>query len=138
MGNLTRSGDRRGRRGFTLVELLIVMTVISILVGIAIPLYTKSIKRSKETVLQQNLFLIRQMIDEYTVDKGKAPITLEDLVKEGYLRKVPMDPITGSADTWRIVMEDATQSVSASEPGIFDVRSGSGEKSLSGVPYNEW
>jgi general secretion pathway protein G len=136
MDNLIRNGDRR--RGFTLVELLIVMAIISVLVGIAIPMYQKSIRRTKEAVLQQNLFLIRQMIDEYTVDKAKAPVTLEDLVKEGYLRKVPIDPMTGNSESWQIQMEDAMSSASQSEPGIFDVRSGSGDKGLNGVSYSEW
>lgn len=135
MANRITSGKRRG---FTLIELLIVMTIISILVGIAVPLYQKSIRRSKETVLKNNLFTLRTMIDEYTFDKQKAPIALQDLVQEGYLRRIPVDPITGNADGWVLVMEDATSSVSQNEPGIFDVHSGSQEKSLEGNSYSEW
>jgi general secretion pathway protein G len=127
-----------GRRGFTIVELLIVMAVISVLVSIAVPMYQRSILRSKEAVLKSNLFSLRTVIDEYTYDKGKAPQALEDLVQEGYLRAVPVDPITSSAETWQIIMEDATSSVSQTEPGIFDVRSGSDKISLEGTPYAEW
>lgn len=129
---------RNGRRGFTLVELMIVMTVISILVSIAIPIYQKSVIRAKESVLKNNLFTLRTVIDEYTYDKGKAPQSLQDLVSEGYLRKIPEDPITGSDQTWKIIMEDAMTSVNQSEPGIFDVRSGSDKISLEGTPYSEW
>jgi len=129
---------RNGRRGFTLVELMIVMTVISILVSIAIPIYQKSVIRAKESVLKNNLFTLRTVIDEYTYDKGKAPQSLQELVNEGYLRKIPEDPITGSDQTWKIIMEDAMTSVNQSEPGIFDVRSGSDKISLEGTPYSEW
>jgi general secretion pathway protein G len=129
---------RSGRRGFTLVELMIVMTVISILVSIAVPIYQKSLVRAKESVLKNNLFTLRTVIDEYTYDKQKAPQTLQDLVSEGYLRKVPDDPVTGSDQTWKLVMEDATNSVNQTEPGIFDVRSGSDKTSLEGTPYSEW
>jgi general secretion pathway protein G len=127
-----------GRRGFTIVELMIVLTVISVLVSIAVPMYQRSILRSKEAVLKSNLFSLRTVIDEYTYDKGKAPQTLQDLVQEGYLRTVPMDPMTNSAETWQIIMEDATTSVNQTEPGIFDVRSGSDKMSLEGTPYAEW
>lgn len=129
---------RSGKRGFTLVELMIVMTIVAILVSIAIPIYQKSIVRAKESVLKNNLFSIRTVIDEYTFDKQKAPQSLQDLVTEGYLRKVPDDPITGSDQTWKIIMEDAMTSVNQTEPGIFDVRSGSDKTSLEGTPYSEW
>jgi general secretion pathway protein G len=127
------SGNRRG--GFTLIELLIVMSIIAILVSLAIPIYQKSIVRSKEAVLRNNLFTLRQVIDEYTYDKQKGPQSLQDLVQEGYLREVPKDPMTNSAD-WRIVMEDAVQSVNQSEPGIFDVHSSSDKIGLDGTPYS--
>jgi general secretion pathway protein G len=124
--------------GFSLIELLIVMSIIVILVGIAVPLYQKSILRAKESVLQNNLVTMRAVIDEYTYDKQKGPQTLQDLVAEGYLREVPMDPITASNSTWKIIMEDATQSVNQTEPGIFDVRSGSDKTGLNGIPYSDW
>ena len=126
------------RRGFTLIELMIVMSVVTILISVAVPMYTRTVTRSKESVLKSNLFTIRTVIDEYTYDKGKAPQSLQDLVQEGYLRAVPVDPMTGSAETWKIVMEDATTSVNQNEPGIFDVRSGSDKTSLEGTPYAEW
>lgn len=126
------------RAGYTIIEIMIVMTIISILVSVAVPLYQKSILRTKESVLRNNLFTLRTVIDEYTFDKQKAPQTLEDLVREGYLREVPVDPMTGSNQTWRLIMEDALASVSQTEPGIFDVRSGSEKISLEGTPYAEW
>jgi general secretion pathway protein G len=129
---------RTGKSGFTMIELLIVMAVITILVSMAVPFYQKSIVRSKESVLRNNLFTLRTVIDEYTMDKGKAPQTLQDLVSEGYLRNVPMDPMTGSDQSWKVIMEDAMTSVDQTEPGIFDVRSGSEKMSLEGTPYAEW
>jgi len=128
----------RRRAGYTLIEIIIVMTIISILVSIAVPIYQKVVLRTKETVLRNNLFTLRTVIDEYTYDKQKGPQSLEDLVQAGYLRQVPEDPITGSNTTWKIIMEDALTSVSQTEPGIFDVRSGSDKTSLEGTPYAEW
>lgn len=120
-----------------MIELMIVMAIIVILIAVAIPFYQKSITRAKETVLRSNLTAMRQVIDEYSYDKQKAPQTLQDLVTDGYLRDVPKDPITGNSD-WKIIMEDAGQSVSSAEPGIFDVRSGSPLKSLDGSSYADW
>lgn len=136
----TQNGKRAPvwRRGFTLIELLIVMSIIVILVSIAVPLYQKSLLRTRESVLRQNLMALRTVIDEYTYDKQKAPASLQDLVSEGYLREIPKDPIADSNSTWRIVMEDAAQSVNQTEPGIFDVHSGSDKISLDGTPYSEW
>jgi general secretion pathway protein G len=131
-----QSGKRR--LGFTFVELMVVLTIIMILISMAIPVYQKSILRSKESVLKNNLFTLRTVIDNYTYDKQKAPQQLQDLVQEGYLRAIPMDPMTGNNQSWRIVMEDASQSVNQSEPGIFDVKSGSDKTSLDGTPYSEW
>jgi general secretion pathway protein G len=125
------------RRGFTIIELMIVMAVISILVAVAVPMYQKSVVRAKESVLRQNLFTLRTVIDEYTYDKAKAPQSLQDLVSEGYLRQIPVDPMTGEAD-WITIQEDAVTSVNQTEPGIFDVRSKSEKRSLEGSPYNEW
>ena len=132
-----RSGRSR-RRGFTLIELMIVMSIIVILIGVAIPFYQKSILRAKETVLHNNLFAMRGAIDEYSYDKQKAPQSLQDLVTDGYLREVPKDPIVGNSDSWKIIMEDAGQAVNATEPGIFDVRSSSNQKSLEGSSYSDW
>ena len=132
-----RTPNGRFARGFTLIELMIVMAIISILVAMAVPMYQKSVVRARESVLRQNLFTLRTVIDEYTYDKAKAPQSLEDLVQEGYLRQVPVDPMTGEAD-WNTIQEDAVTSVNQTEPGIFDIRSKSDKKSLEGTPYNEW
>jgi general secretion pathway protein G len=143
---LTQSGDipmmaaarKRSVAGFTLIELMIVMAIIAVLMSVAIPIYNRSIVRSKESVLKNNLYTLRTVIDEYTYDKQKAPVSLNDLVSEGYLRQVPMDPLTGTSDSWKIIMEDATNTVNQSEPGIFDIRSGSDKTSLEGTPYSDW
>ena len=132
-----RSG-RRAHLGFTLVELMIVMAIIAVLMSVAIPIYTRSIIRAKESVLKNNLYTMRNVIDEYTYDKQKAPQTLEDLVSEGYLRQVPIDPMTGTADSWKTIMEDGTNAANQTEPGIWDVRSGSDKNSLEGNPYSDW
>ena len=101
-------GDARHGAGYTLIEMIIVMAIISILVAIAVPMYQKSILRTKESLLKNNLFTLRTVIDEYTFDKQKAPQTLQDLVDQGYLRGVPLDPITGTNQSWRVIMEDAS------------------------------
>lgn len=125
-------------RGFTMVELMIVMAIIVILISIAIPQYQKAIVRAKESVLKNNLMTLRQVIDEYTYDKQKAPQSLTDLVSAGYLREIPIDPMTDSNQTWKTINEDALQSVDQTEPGIFDVKSGSEKTGLDGTPYADW
>ncbi|MEK7751800.1 MAG: type II secretion system protein [Acidobacteriota bacterium] len=129
---------RSGKAGFTLIEIMIVMAIVTILVSIAVPLYQKSILRAKESVLRNNLFTLRTVIDEYTYDKQKAPQSIDDLVRDGYLRQVPVDPITGSNTSWKLVMEEAMASVNQTEPGIFDIRSGADKTSLEGTPYSDW
>src|SRR5579875_558067 len=129
---------RRALRGFTLIELMVVMAIISILLAIALPIYQKSIIRAKESVLRNNLFTLRTMIDEYTIDKQKAPESLEDLVTEGYLRQIPQDPMTGSDQTWKIIMEDTSIAGGSTPPGIFDVKSGSDKTALDGSAYADW
>ena len=100
--------------------------------------YTRAIMRSKESVLKNNLYTMRTVIDEYTYDKQKAPQTLQDLVSDGYLRQIPADPITGNADSWKLIMEDASNTVNQTMPGIYDIRSGAEGTSLEGTPYGEW
>ena len=138
MAQIIRNGNRRGLRGFTFVELMVVITIITILMSMAIPIYNRSIIRAKESVLKSNLMTLRTVIDNYTYDKQKAPQQLQDLVSEGYLQKIPMDPMVGNNQSWRTIMEDAAQSVNQSEPGIFDVKSGSDKTGLDGTPYADW
>lgn len=132
-----RSG-RRERAGFTIMELMVSMAIVLVVISVAVPLYQKSIIRARESVLRQNLFSLRTVIDEYTYDKQKAPQQLDELVREGYLRQMPLDPIVGNSTSWKVIMEDASASASQSEPGIFDVRSSSEKTSLEGTPYSEW
>ena len=135
---MTTPASNRRRFGFTLIELMIVMAIIAVLMAVAIPIYSRSIARAKESVLKNNLFTLRTVIDNYSYDKEKAPQSLQDLVTEGYLKDVPIDPMTGDNSSWKIVMEDASQALSQAEPGIFDVHSGSDKKGLDGTAYSEW
>ena len=113
------------------------MAIVAILMAIAIPQYQKSIRRTKETLLHSNMQTLRTVIDEYTFDKKKAPQTLQDLVVEGYLRAIPIDPITGN-NNWREIKEDSLTAVDQTEPGIYDIRSQSDLISLENTPYSEW
>jgi len=130
-----RSGKQAG---FTIMELMVSMAIVLVVISVAVPLYQKSVLRARESVLRQNLSSMRLVIDEYTYDKQKAPQQLEDLVREGYLRQMPMDPVVGNSTSWKVIMEDASASASQTEPGIFDVRSSSEKTSLEGTPYSEW
>ena len=123
--------------GFTLLELITVVAIIGILVGIALPNYKTAIIQSKEAVLKEDLFRFRDVIDQYYADKGKYPASLDALVDEGYLRKVPADPITGAPD-WEVVPSEPDPDNPAETPGIYDVKSASTASSQSGTPYNEW
>jgi general secretion pathway protein G len=125
-------------RGFTLIELMIVISLILILVSISVPAYNQSILRAKESVLMQNLFTLRSLISQYTLDKQKAPQSLEDLVQSGYIKQIPIDPFTGKNDSWTVDQEDYSLSVDQQETGITDVHSGSALISTSGSAYSSW
>jgi general secretion pathway protein G len=129
---------RNQSRGFTLIELMIVISLILILVSISVPAYNQSILRAKESVLMQNLFTLRSLISQYTLDKQKAPQSLEDLVQSGYIKQIPIDPFTGKNDSWTVDQEDYSLSVDQQETGITDVHSGSALISTSGSAYSSW
>ncbi len=124
--------------GFTQIELMIVMAIIVILAGMATALYVNSIQRSKEAVLKSDLFRMRDAIDQYYADKNKYPPSLEALVSEKYLRAVPVDPITNSAETWQTTMSDPEQGNAMAESGIFDVKSGADTTAIDGTRYSDW
>ena len=124
--------------GFTLVELMVVMLIIGVLAAIAIPSFIGSIKNAKEAVLKEDLHVLRNAIDSYTMDKNKAPQSLDDLVQNGYLKTIPQDPMTHSAETWVTSTDDTLQSIDQTEPGVNDVHSGSQEVGTDGQPYSAW
>lgn len=128
------------RRGFTLIEILIVLSIIGILLGLAVLQYQMSVKRAREAVLKENLFILRKMIDQYYQDKHKYPPSLQSLVEEKYLKSIPVDPITGSSETWVEVrqMPPVDEYVPGENLGIVDVKSGSEAKALDGTFYNTW
>ena len=134
MANLRNRRDR----GFTLIELMIVISMILILVSISIPAYNQSILRAKESVLRQDLFELRSLISQYTLDKQKAPQSLDDLVQASYIKQIPMDPMTGSNSSWTVDQEDTVMSVDQQDPGISDVHSGAGGTSSDGTAYSGW
>jgi general secretion pathway protein G len=124
--------------GFTLVELMVVMLIIAILAAIAIPAYVASIRAAREAVLKEDLHVMRDAIDSYTNDKDKAPQSLDDLVSGGYLKSIPVDPVTHSNSTWVPAMDDTLQSVDQTDPGMTDVHSGSDQVGSDGQPYSGW
>ncbi len=129
---------KKWSRGFTLIEMLIVISIVLILLSFAIPSYNRSIVRAKESVLKQNLFTLRSVISQYTLDKQKAPQSLDDLVTAGYLKQIPTDPMTTNNSSWTVDQEDALLSVDQTDLGIDDVHSGSTQISSDGTPYNTW
>ena len=128
---------KRGR-GFTLIELMIVIMIIMILASISIPIYMNSIVHAKEAVLRDDLFTMRSVIDQYTLDKQKAPQSLADLVSAGYLKSIPKDPFTNSSDSWQTTSDDTLMDPSQTQPGITDVHSGASGVGTDGTAYNSW
>ena len=135
-----RTLRRHRTRGFTLIELMIVISIILILVSVALPAYNQSITRARESVLRQNLFTLRSLISQYTLDKQKAPQSLDDLVSAGYLKQLPVDPTSGRTDTWVPDQEEGTITSidEQDEGGIIDVHTGSQAVGSDGTAYNTW
>jgi general secretion pathway protein G len=132
-----RLHETRRERGFTLLELMIVISMILILMSIAVPMYTQSVVRARESVLRQDLFTLRSVISQYTLDKAKAPQGLDDLTQAGYLRQIPIDPMTQQAN-WEVVQEDTLLAVDQQQPGISDVKSASNMTASDGTAYSTW
>lgn len=145
IGSMMLAKRIRGRpqeetaRGFTLLELMMVLTIIVILVSMAAPMYHVAILHAREAVLRDDLYVMRKMIDQFTLDKNRAPTSLDELVEAGYLRGgIPSDPFTGSNQTWKVDIEDVPISPEQAAAGIIDVHSGSEEVSTDGTPYSSW
>ena len=134
---MRRRTNNSGQRGFTLIEMLIVISLILILLSIAVPMYHQSVIKARESVLREDLFQLRQLISQYTLDKQKAPQALDDLIQGGYIKSLPNDPMT-NLPNWEVVQEDTLLSVDQQEPGIIDVKSASGASSTDGTAYSTW
>jgi general secretion pathway protein G len=128
---------RKGSGGFTLLELMIVISIMAILMAVAIPVYNQSIVQARESVLRANLSTLRNVISQYTLDKQKAPQSLDDLVTAGYLRQIPLDPMTHQPN-WEVVQEDVMMAVDQQNPGITDVHSASSATASDGTAYSTW
>ena len=133
-----RAGLRHRSDGFTLIELLVVISLIIVLASIGMVQYATSVTRAKEAVLKEDLFRIRDAIDQYYADKNKYPASLEALVSEKYLRQVPVDPITNRADSWQTVMAEPDPLNPTAESGIYDIKSGAEGAALDGTNYSNW
>jgi general secretion pathway protein G len=125
-------------RGFTMVELMVVISIIVILAAMGMAQYSNSVIHAREAVLKEDLFRMRDAIDQYYADKMKYPSSLEDLVTSGYLREIPIDPFTNSKDTWQPVNAEPNVNDTTAQPGVYDVKSGSTETSLDGTSYSDW
>lgn len=128
----------RAQGGFTLVELMVVMLIISILLAVAVPSFISAIRTAREAALREDLHTMRDAIEQYTEDKQQAPQSLDDLVQAGYLRSLPVDPMTRSSSTWVTDQSDTYTSVDQSETGIDNVHSGSDQAGSDGTPYSQW
>src|SRR4051794_40440150 len=135
---ITKSAARRRQSGFTLLELMIVISIIVILMSVAIPNYQRSIIHARESVLRNNLVVLRSAIDQYTLDKQKAPQSLEDLVSGGYMPRIPEDPLTHRTDCWVPVQEDTMMAIDQQQPGIVDVHNCSDATASDGTAYSSW
>lgn len=131
-------GIRKQDAGFTLMELMIVMMIIGVLAVVAVPSYIGAVRHAREAVLKEDLQILRAAIDSYTMDKQKAPQSLDDLLQDGYLREIPQDPMTHSKETWVTDSSDSLHSLDQTEPGIDDIHSGSQETGSDGQPYSSW
>ena len=129
---------RKQDAGFTLVELMIVMAIIGVLAVVAVPSYISALKHAREAVLKEDLHVLREAIDSYTMDKQKAPQSLDDLIQDGYLKSIPEDPMTRSTTTWVTDTSDAMHSLDETDPDIDDIHSGSEETGSDGQPYSTW
>ena len=134
---MARRLKKRGNAGFTLLEMIIVMIIMGILLSIALPIYNQSLVKARESVLKNDLFELRKLITQYTLDKQKAPQALEDLVSAGYIKAIPKDPMTGEAN-WEPHQEDTLLSVDQQDPGIDDVHSASSLTGSDGTAYSSW
>jgi general secretion pathway protein G len=132
-----RAARRTRASGFTLLEMVIVMSIILILMSIALPIYSQSVLRARESVLRQDLFELRSLISQYTLDKQKAPQSLDDLIQGGYLKTLPKDPMTNESN-WEVVQEDVLLSADQQDPGINDVHSASSQTGTDGTAYSTW
>lgn len=137
-GAARRAGCRANQWGFTLIEMILVIAIMGILLAMAVPNYRTSIRASQEAVLHDDLFQLRSLIDQYTLDKQQAPQSLDDLVTAGYLRALPVDPITHSSTTWQTNTDDTIMSPDQTLSGIVDVHSGAPGTGLDGTPYSSW
>ncbi len=150
MGRVIQTGNDGDRRrslwrealdqaqGFTLLELMVVLTLIMILASLVVPSYQVAIRRAREAVLRDDLYTMRKLIDQFTVDKQRPPASLDELVEANYLHEIPVDPMTQSNQTWRVDYEDVPLTPQQTVPGVVDVHSGSEETSLDGTPYSSW
>jgi general secretion pathway protein G len=138
MNGKVRAVDAKGQRGFTLIEMLIVVALIGIVVAVAVGQYRNSIQKAKEAVLKEDLYVIRTAIDQFFADKGRYPSDLYELVDEKYLHDIPFDPITKSTDTWQVEYSEYDEGDISTEPGIINVRSGAEGYGEDGTSYSEW